>query len=350
MVTSRDVAEHAGVSRATVSAVINKTRYVSPELTARVKQAIKELNYHPNAVARSLKIKRTQTIGLMIPTPLSPFYAPLVDAVEQALGNSNYRLLFCTSHESPDHEQRMLEMLRQKQVDGLLLVPCSNANASEVMDFVDLNIPVVFMDRRIPDLPVDTVVSDNRGGGYQATEHLIQLGRQRIAIVTFSAEASSSLERVEGYRQALSRHHLPIDDSLIVVSDDPSGEEAYYVALGLLDSYQPPDAIVACSQALTVAILRALEDKSVRIPQDIAVVGFDDSPWAPLLRPPLTVVTQQVYAMGQKAAELILDSLEGKSSGASREIILPTELIKRESCGWRIAQSPPLSEARLSLR
>lgn len=331
MPTSHDVSARAGVSRATVSAVVNRTRFVSPELRERVEQAIRELNYEPNAVARSLKTNRTLSIGLILPTLYSPFAAPLETAIERVLTAAGYSLILCSSNEDEACEADMLQVMARKRVDGLLLVPVGEANGAHISRLIQHGTPIVFVDRRITEVVADTVTSDNFGAGRTATQHLVDSGCRRVAMIAFSMRASTAMERFEGYRSALVDNALHFDASLLMTAEDPRGDGAYECVLRLLDSVQPPDGLLIGADRLAPAALRALRDRRVAIPDSLQIVAFDDSPWAPLLQPSLTVVRQRIFTMGQKAAGLLLRRLQQQDIDAPQSIVLETELIVRES-------------------
>jgi LacI family transcriptional regulator len=331
--TSRDVALRAGVSRATVSAVVNGTRFVSPDLRTRVERAVAELRYQPDALARSLKTRKAYAVGVVIPTVYSPFYADLVSGIEQTLSQHDYSLMLCSSNENPGREAELLKLLTQKRIDGLLLITCCSQTGPMVLDLVARGMPVVLLDRRIPGLRVDTVVTDSHAAGYKACQHLIEAGCRRIAMITFSLEASSSAERVAGYRAALAANVLGADVELLGVVCDSEGEGAYDEVLRILSLPEPPDGLILCSQRVTAPALRGLKDRHVIIPAQIKVVGFDDSAWAPLMCPALTVIDQPAGEMGSVAARLLLQRIDQPGHGSPQQIMLETRLVQRESCG-----------------
>lgn len=333
MAHTRDVADRAGVSRATVSAVVNRNKYVSPELTARVLAAISELNYEPNGIARSLKVKETRTLGLVIPDIMSPFYGPLVRAIEDTAIKHGYTIVLGNSAESSSREAKLLSSLREKRVDGVLLVPCSTENQPLVERMMSVGTPVVFVDRRISGMAVDMVVSDNVRGGYLATSHLLAHGYRRIGFVTFPLRASPSHDRLEGYRMALEKAGVGIEEGLILVVGTSGEKRASAELSSLLDGPSRPEALVACSQATSLLVLRELTKRGLRVPTDVALIGYDDSDWSAFLYSPLTVVRQQEYRMGTRATELLVCRVSGKGRGAPQEVILDVEMVVRASCG-----------------
>ena len=326
--TRDDVARLAGVSAATVSYVINNgPRPVSEGTRARVLDAIEELGYRPHAIARSLRTGRTRAVGLLIPTLLSPGFAYLINEVEDCLASHDYALVLASSHEDSDRECRMLDVMVSQSIDGLLYTPSSPRLRDQVVQLIDDGVPVVFVDRHIPGVPADTVMSDNVKAGRQATEHLIQQGCRHIVCVSFSHEASAAVDRVEGYRQALRRHGLPVDEKLILVIPDPAGEMGMSALLEYSDMFGLPDGIMCNNQTHTIGVVKALRERDVRVPDQVAVIGgFFVSPWDTLLEPPIPLVNQDMQRMARKAVEFLMQRLGGDDS-PPRTILLDPELI-----------------------
>jgi LacI family transcriptional regulator len=311
--TRYDVARLAGVSVATVSYVVNGgPAHVSDETRQRVLHAIEQLGYRPHAIARSLKTGRTRTVGLLIPTLLSPGFAYLINEVEDCLASHSYALLLASSHENGERERQVLDVLVSQSVDGLLFTPSSARCRQRVVQVISDGLPVVFLDRYIPDVPADTVMTDNVEAGRQATECLIRQGRRRIVCISFSDEASAALDRVEGYRQALCQHGLPVDERMILVVPDPSGEASMSALLKYRADFGLPDGILCTNQTHTIGVMKVLRQWGIRIPDQVAVVGgFFVSPWDTLLEPPLTLVNQDMRLMACKAVEFLMQRLQG---------------------------------------
>lgn len=326
--TRDDVARLAGVSVATVSYVINNgPRPVSEQTRARVLRAIEELGYRPHAIARSLKTGRTHTVGLLIPTLLSPGFAYLINEVEDCLASHDYTLVLASSHEDGKRERRVLNVMVSQSIDGLLFTPSTVEQRDQVMQLIEDGIPVVFLDRFIPGVPADTVMTDNVKAGCQATEYLIQQGCRHIVCISFSHEASAALDRVEGYRQALRQHGLPVDEKMILVIPDPAGEAGMSTLLEYSDTYGLPDGILSTNQMHTIGVLKALRARGVRIPDQVTVLGgFFVSPWDTLLEPPLPLVNQDMQRMARQAVEFLMQRLQGDDS-PPRTVLLDAELI-----------------------
>lgn len=330
MATIRDVAQRAGVSVATVSHVINGTRKVAPETAARVRRAMEELDYHPNAVARSLRTRKTQAIGVVVSDITNPFFATLVRGAEDAAIEAGYSLIVCNSDETPEKEDLYVRLLWRRRMDGLLIAPVRDGASSAVQELARRQMPFVFIDRKAKGVEADAVLSDNVGGAYLATQHLIERGHKRIGIVLGIPGATTTEERLAGYRRALEEAGIPLAEDLVVWG-------GYRVAGGrratakLLSLSDPPTAIFSTNNLMTVGVLKELFHRKVRIPKDVAVVGFDDLEWAEMANPPLTTVAQQPYEIGHRALALLLEQLSGECESPAREVRIPVVLKLRGS-------------------
>jgi LacI family transcriptional regulator len=331
MSTIGDVAERAGVSKMTVSRVINKSGYISQETRERVEQAIAELGYVPNALARSLRFKKTQTIALVITDITNPFFTTLARGVEDAASEQGFSVMFCNTDESRDEETRYLSVLAQKQVDGVLLVPAKSA--PEAGQFLsERQIPFVVLDRRVPGVRVDMVRGNSFQGAYDLTQHLIALGHHDIAMLSGPQAVTTASDRILGFRQAMQDADLPVDERRIFyTSFTPQG--GYRMAQQALEQSPRPTALFAANNFIAFGALRALREQSMRVPDDVSVVTFDDLPEAINFDPFLTAAAQPAYAMGQRATQLLFERLAGNGPTEPQEIILPTQLVIRGSSG-----------------
>lgn len=331
MPTLHDVAKAAGVSIATVSATINQSAYVSPELQERVRKAIAELGYHPDGIARSLKKRSTQTLGLIISDITNPFFTALVRDIEDGANARGYALILCNTDEHLEKEQAYLRLLRSRRVDGLIMAP-----AGSVEDYhhftLEVSTPLVFIDRKIPTVPADAVVVDNVGGARQAVEYLIRLGHRRIGAITGLPQISTTHEQVEGYRQALESAGFSMDHLTLMRCGNSRLEGGYQAGLVLLTLPKRPTAIFATNNVMAIGLMRAVAERGLRCPEDISVACFDDFEWASVFRPRLTTVAQPTYDMGLKAAELLFARLEGTLAGDPKEVVLSPALVIRDSC------------------
>ncbi len=328
--TMVDVASRAGVSTSTVSHVINQTRYVSEEVTSRVHEAMEELNYQPNVVARSLRTRESRIIGVVVSDVTNPFFTASVRAIEDEAITHRYNIILCDTDEKPRREAEYLNILFNRRVDGLIVSP-SLENADLIASMVESGTPIVLLDREIPGLDVDVVGCDNEGGAYEAVTHLIDCGHRRIGIIAGRLEVSTGAERMAGYERALREHDIPIDEAL-TRSANFSRSLAYQKTTDLLKSSDPPSALFVCNNTMTLGALAAMSELGLKVPDDVSVVGFDDTEWAALMDPPLTVVSQPVKELGTKATEILIRRIRAGSVKKTHKLTFAPELIVRASC------------------
>ena len=335
-----DVARLARTSVATVSAIVNGSARVSPELAARVREAIARVGYRPDGIARSLKKGSTQTIGLLVTDITNPFFTAVVHSVEDAAQARGYSVFLCNSDENFAEERTYLDLLLTRRVDGLILVPTGTA-----ADYAGgLRAPVVFIDRAIPGVPVDTVTVDNLRASQAAVEYLLRLGHRRIGIVTGLPHLSTSVERLKGYRRALRKAGIAVDPELVRQGDFRQ-EGAFGAAQSLLALRQRPTAIFASNNLMAIGTMLAVRAAGLSCPEDLSLACFDDFEWAGVFHPRLTVLRQPTAEIGQKAIELLLARLAGGKNGAApHHIALKAELVVRDSC------TPPRSARRIERR
>lgn len=331
MATLVDVARAAEVSIATVSRVINGHPNVREDTRARVLAAVAHLQFQPSTLARSFRAQRSLSIGMIVPDISSPFYAAALRGAQHTLTRSGYSLLVCDTEEQPAQEQEAIDLLMGHRVAGLILAPVDAQSSTSLRLIMQQEAAVVIIDNRLQSLTVDTVLVDNVGGSAALTEHLLAHGHRRIAHLAGIQSETSGADRLAGYNQTLQRAGVPLDPELVVVGDwtEASG---YAQTLRLLDLPEPPSALVVASSAMAVGALSALRGHGVAVPRTVALVCFDDTPWTPLVDPPLTALHRQDYMLGQVAAELILARLAGQTV-SPRERLLPMELVIRRSCG-----------------
>ena len=334
--TIREVAKKAGVSPATVSRVISQSGYVSETTRNKVLMTIRELDYRPNIIARSMVTKATHTIGLVVTDITNPFFAQLSRGIEEITWNNGYTLILANTDEDLSREQAIVQALQEKQVDGLILVPASSNNAPHLFELIKQGIPIVLVDREVVGLPVDKVMVDNEEGAYTAVSHLIELGHRRIAILLDNLDITTNIERLVGYRRALKDHHITIEENLIK-SCQYTQQSAYEIVKELLLSADRPSALFTTNNFMTMGAIKAIREAGLRVPEDLALVGFDDLEYEQLHSPQLTVVSQPITAMGNIAGQRIIAKLRGDNN-PPMEIRLKTHFIVRESCG-----APPMS-------
>lgn len=331
MTTIKDVAHRAGVSVATVSHVMNNSRAVSAEARIKVQAAIVELKYRRDGIARSLRVSQTGTVALMISDITNPFFADMVRGIEDCVHTRGkaFNILLCNTEENDERERRALDMVLEKRIDGIIIVP-TGGNAGLLQDLVDGGLPVVLADRHLSGLQADAVVVDNRAASFAITDHLIRLGHKKIGALSANLDANSISDRVAGYRDALAAANLP-SDSRLVVGSHSSIDAAVVAGFNLLDLRPAPTALFGTNNFMTLGLVRAVLERGLRCPDDVSIVGFDDFPWAASFQPRLTVVEQPSFAIGQEAAGLLLDRISRKRSGPSVTVTLRTQLIVRDS-------------------
>jgi LacI family transcriptional regulator len=324
----RDVAERAGVSVTSVSHVINETRPVSYELRERVLAALEELGYHPNRLARSLRSGKTHTIGTIVPDSADPFFAEVARGIEDTAFETGYSLILCNSDANLDKEAFYTDVLVEKQVDGILFL-AAGGSTERILDLQQRGMPVVVVDRELPAVHVDSVVTDNAGGGWSATRHLIDLGHRRIGYIAGPSDLTLSEYRFTGYRKALEEAGIAVDENLVVrgAFDFESG---YRAACQLLTNSQRPTAIFASNDLMAIGAICAAVELDLRVPEDLSVIGYDDVPLASYSNPPLTTIAQPIYDLGVVAASMLLERLHDPGRPA-RRIVLDVELQIRRS-------------------
>ena len=333
MYTIRDIARLAQVSTATVSYVINGKGKVSEPLRRRVLDAMSAVDYHPDQVARSLKVRRTCVIGVVIPDVSNPFYAEVMRGIEDEARASGYSVIFCDTNEDPELERQYLSTLIARRVDGVLIAS-DTVNLGEHR-LAKQRFPIVFFDRTPPSFSGASVVTDNLEASRVATRHLISLGHTRIAIIAGWKELSVSMIRLEGFREALQEAGLPLPEQYIMRGDVLKLESGYRKGRELMMLPTPPTAIFCCNNRITLGLMRALSEIKIPCPEEVSVLAFDDFEWISSFRPYLTTVAQPTHLMGKRAAEMLVRMMQkvpDNSEGADvRAIVLPNELRIRES-------------------
>ncbi len=328
MATMREVAERAGVSATTVSHVINGTRFVSEELVARVRKAINNLEYQPDRRARSLRRGRSETIAVVVSDIGNTFFSEIVRGVEDRLLETGYDVLLCDTGEDPSVEKRHVAMMMEHRVDGFVVAPTVEGEAT-LEPLVRRGIPLVVVDRAVG-LDVDQVFSDNERGGYEAARHLIGLGHRRIGAIVELAGVRSFDDRVRGWKQAFKEVGIALQKG-DVRQAGLEVEGATMATKALLSvKGERVTAIFSSNNLMTLGVLRHLREAGLRCPEDVSLVGFDDPPWAASYRPAITSVAQQPHEMGYKAAEMLVKRIEGNSA-PSVQVRLECELRVRES-------------------
>jgi LacI family transcriptional regulator len=325
-----EVAKLAGVSPATVSRVLHNYPHIRDEVRAKVLEAIDKLGYEPNRVAQRLRATDSHLIGMIVTDITNPFFNTIMASIENVFFNKGFSLMMSNTASDPEKERAYLSMMDNEGVAGLVIATTSE-NVDEVTALADKGLPIVIIDRRMSNGKVDMVLSDNIAGACSAVEHLIKLGHTRIGHIGGPLRLTSGRERYQGYQQAMREAGLPIDDGWVRFGDHKH-QSGYEQTLELLNSNPTLTALFIENNMMTLGALNAIHDGGRRIPDDIAIVGFDDMPWAMSLNPPLTTVAQATYDIGTRVATRLLERIE-QPDLPPRTDIVPTTLIVRASCG-----------------
>lgn len=330
----KEVAKRANVSTATVSHVINGTRYVTNETKSRVLEVMKELKYHPNSVARSLRSKQSKIIGLMVPIlpndTSSFFFMSVAQGIESVLMEKGYSLFLSNSKDDITTEQEQVKVFNSQLIDGLIMAPTYEDHT--YLDSLMTNAyPVVFIDRKPKDAQGDCVLTEGANGAYEAVAHLISRGHTRIGFVTGSLGLTTSDERLAGYKKALTDNGIQVDEQLIQVADSSysSFDSGYRLTEALISKHRITALFVA-NNVMTMGSLHYLQENNIQVPNNIAIIGFDDYEWAKITRPALSMVKQPSFELGETAAKILLERIE-QPDDEYKEVRLPTELIIRGS-------------------
>ncbi|MFI7209384.1 LacI family DNA-binding transcriptional regulator [Micromonospora aurantiaca (nom. illeg.)] len=327
MTTIYDVARRAGVSPATVSRVLNGRASVDPDMAARVRQAAQDLDYRPNAVARSLRRSRTSLWAVIISDIGNPFFTSMVRGVEDVAQEAGFSVVLCNGDEDPEKEARYVAAALAERMAGVII--SSSGRPALISRLVQARIPVVAIDRQPRGVEVDTVLVDNTHGAEQATAHLVGSGYRRIACITGPRRISTAMQRLRGYQRALKASGRQTTEDLIRYADFRE-EGGYRAMASLLETAEPPDAVFAANNLMTVGALECLVDNGIGVPDPFGIVGFDDIPWAHLVRPSLSTVAQPTYDLGRTAATLLVERIADPAKAPST-VVLHTELRVRDS-------------------
>ena len=329
--TMKRVAAELGVSVTTISKVLNNQPDIGSETRARVLAKVAELGYRPNAVARSLTLKRTHTLGVVIPDLMHSFFVEVITAVESVVTGRGYALLLCSSVEDPSKERRELEVLEQRQVDGLVLASAHATANTDVLQRLALHgKAVVMVDRDDhPDIRCHRVLTDDERVGWLATSHLAEQGHRAIAHIS-GPQIEHAERRARGYRRAMRERKLPVQKEWIVRTTFMEND-GYAAMRQLLDLMPRITAVFAANDPTAIGAMKAIWDAGLRVPEDVAVVGAGDIAHGDVLRVPLTTVSWSRQELGRRAAELLLDQIENRPRGPFKRVIVPPELIVRGS-------------------
>lgn len=330
-ITMSTVAQHAKVSKSTVSHFLNgRYSHMSDETKKRVENSIKELDYRPNILARSLKRKSTTTIGVIVANSLHTFSAQVIRSIEDICNKTDFHLIVCNADNDSTKERKYIEMLRAKQVDGMIILPTGD-NEDIYKDMVQSKYPVIFVDRSLPNVSIPSVMLNNEVASKLAVQHFIDMGYQRIGIITNEINTiTPRIERIIGYTKTLESNGLKIEEDYIKALEIKNVQQGLEEMLALEN---PPQAILAGNDLTLIEILKLLKSKGLQIPKDIAVIGIDDVVFAPFFEPALTIVEQPAFEIGKKAAELLMGKIQKNEEVDQAKIYrLEPKLIIRNSC------------------
>ncbi|QQE80560.1 LacI family DNA-binding transcriptional regulator [Alicyclobacillus sp. SO9] len=323
MATLKDVARAAGVSTATVSRALGGTGYVSDEVKHRVMAAVKDLNYQMNGIARSLRNAKTNTIGVLVPDISNPYFMEIIRSFEEDVSSSNYNILVASSAETPEKEQKLVEVFVEKRVDAIVLATCQEDVSRSVAACQQGGVPVLLIDRSAANIDVDTVVEESVSSTYEIVKYLISLGHRKISMINGSAPISTISERERGFRQALEDFKVPLVPEYIQHGEFTQ-ESGYYLGNRLLTLSDPPTAIFCSNNFITVGLMVAANNLKVRIPEDVSVVSFGELLLPELIQPRVTAVIQDPEKVGKIASRILLHRIEDKSLTATERTVLST--------------------------
>jgi len=330
-ITIHDIAKALGISGSTVSRALNNNSRISEKTKKAVRDMAKELGYQPNAIASNLRTSCTKTIGVIIPRISRYFFSSAIAGIEELARKIGYNVIICQSNDELERESDCVQTLFASRVDGVISsIAINSENYEHYKTFTNRNIPLVFFDRVCDELETGKVVVDDFKGGFLAAEHLISKGCKRIAHIGGPQHLNIYINRLQGYLKALRKHDIEVEDDLIIYSN-LTREHGRICAKKLLATPNRPDAIFAANDTTALSIILYAKEKGIRIPEDLAVVGFSNEPFSEFLSPSLTTVEQSGFDVGMKATELLLDTIQNKTGNRQETIVLPVKLIERES-------------------
>lgn len=332
-VSLKDIASEVGVSTALVSYVLNgleKEKRVGPEIVKKIKEVARDLNYKPNQIARSLRKGSTNTIGLIVADIANPFFGQMARIIEDEAGKHNYTVIIGSSDENCIKSASLIDTLLDRQVDGFIIVPSEGCN-EDIKTLVQKEVPVVLVDRFLPELPTNYIVLDNFEATYDAVTHFVAKGFKKIAFIAYKSSLVHMQERIRGYREAMKDNHLEEAIQIKELLFNHGKEEMEKVVSELLKENNNPDAILFATSLLSVSGLYAIKKFNIKVPEDIAIIGFDGNEAFDFFYSPLTYIEQPIEEMGKESVRVLLDQIQGSTKTVHIE--LRHQLILRESCG-----------------
>jgi len=338
-VTIKDIARMASVSHTTVSRALNNTGRIDKKTKETILSIAKDLNYRPDFIARSLVMKRTKTLGLVMTSILNPFYTELAQGIEATAIELGYNIILCCTRSDVSIEKQYVNMLRSKGVDGILFTS-AHINDPNISELAEEGFPIILVNRRtyLPTVreKVDYVGVNNMLGGFMAVEHLIRLGHERIGIIGGSSESSVGFERLQGGKKAMSAYGLRPGEDFFIEGDFLK-ESGYRGGKTFARMGVPPTAVFAANDYMALGVYQAVLEEGLRVPQDMAIVGFNDIEFTSMKGIDLTTIGQKKYEMGAFSVETLVEKIEGKGNVAPKQLVLKPELIIRKTCGFYLA-------------
>ena len=334
--TLKDVAREAGVSIAVASRGLGSYGYVSRKSREKVLRAAKKIGYQPDQIAKGLRTRKTYTIGLIISDITNTWFTTVVRAIEDVAEQNGYNLILCNTDENQEKETRYLRVLQSKKVDGLIIA-CTGEKSPYLKRLIRGGLPIILIDRKLKGFHVTQVIIDNEFGAYEAVKHLINLGHKRIGVINGHPRTTPGEERFKGYKRALAENNIFLDPALVKYGDFRI-EKARKGCQELIKVKNPPTAIFVANNVMVMGTYQKLKENNIKIPEEIAVVGFDDPEWASLMQPSLTTVRQPRHSIGTMACQVLLQRIRKNERRrlSDEEIVLRPKLIIRKSCGTKL--------------
>lgn len=337
--TIKDIANKVGVHPSTVSRVLNKQYFshrISDKTRNKIIKAARELNYQRNEMARGLRLKTTHTIGLVVPDISNPFFSHIVKSVEIEADKQGYAVIICNSDENQEKEIKLIEILKQRQIDGLLIAPVQESY-EHFLRLKQENFPFVFIDRQFEEIESTAVITDNYGDAFRATEHLIRLGHKNIGFLGSRMNIYTIQQRLKGYKAALAAYNIPFQSDYLLGSGFTTSSGYEITRRMLADSKSPPSALLISGNLVTIGALQAIHELKISIPYDISIIGFCDAPGVSVFNPPLTSITHPMQEIGKEAFNQLLTIIAKTDNNECKNIILQTRFIIRESTAkWKL--------------
>ncbi|MCK4296840.1 MAG: LacI family DNA-binding transcriptional regulator [Candidatus Marinimicrobia bacterium] len=328
-ITMKDIANKVGVSVVTVSRALNDKPDISRETKDFIKKIAQEFNYTPHGLAKSLVTRKTKTIGIIIPNAKDSFYAEVIDGICNESRERGYGVILCNSNNSADEELKLIRLLREKRVDGMLIYPVQEDNRY-IEELKNIPVPFAFLNRHTDQLKCDYVINDNIHGAYSAVNELIKRGYKKITYICAKPTASSGKERIAGCKKAIRENGLPLN-ALRVMTCEETIESCYNLVKELIVQNKKLSALFVWDDRLAIGAIKAIFEAGLHIPQDVAIVGYDDIEISKYLYPPLTTVRQPTFQIGKTATSILLDKLNSEDVIEVKQIVLKPELVVRDT-------------------